>query len=97
MKTYSVTKRPITVKRNDSIDFSFTDLDNDEYSNYRNTFVLMLNDRWQHCRQMGNTARDIFNLSSITNGNNQTFINEFSTLLSNTAYQASIIKQNMVN
>jgi hypothetical protein len=50
----------------------------------------MLFDRWQHCRQMGNTARNIFNLSS----NNDTFIYDIYTLISNTAYLASIIEQN---
>jgi len=54
----------------------------------------MLFDRWQHCRQMGNTARNIFNLSSITDTNNDTFIYDIHTLISNTAYLTSIIEQN---
>jgi hypothetical protein len=54
----------------------------------------MLFDRWQHCRQMGNTARNIFNLSSMTETNNESFINDMYTLISNTAYLASIIRQN---
>ncbi|CAF3798155.1 unnamed protein product [Rotaria socialis] len=47
----------------------------------------MLYDRWQHCRQMSDTARNLFYLSSLTDINNDTFIN-------NTAYLASIIQQN---
>lgn len=54
----------------------------------------MLFDRWQHCRQMGNTARNIFNLSSMTDTNNETYINDMYTLISNTAYLSSIIQQN---
>jgi len=54
----------------------------------------MLFDRWQHCRQMGNTARNIFNLSSMTDTNNDTYINDMYTLISNTAYLSSIIQQN---
>ena len=60
----------------------------------------MLFDRWQHCRQMGDTARNIFNLSPLTETNNETFINEIYTLISNTAYLGKIIHQNstmMVN
>jgi hypothetical protein len=57
----------------------------------------MLYDRWQHCRQMDDTARNIFNLSSITDTKNETFINEIYTLISNTGYLASIIKPNVVH
>jgi hypothetical protein len=53
----------------------------------------MLFDRWQHCRQMGNTAKNIFNLSSLTDTNNETFIHDIYTLISNTSYLASIIQQ----
>ncbi len=70
------------------------DLDDQECTNYRNTLLRMLFDRWQHCRQMGNTARNIFNLSSMTETNNESFINDMYTLISNTAYLASIIRQN---
>ena len=56
----------------------------------------MLFDRWQHCRQMGDTARNLFNLSSLTDMNNDTFINEIYTLVGNTAYLASIIQQNNI-
>ena len=54
----------------------------------------MLFDRWQHCRQMGNTARNIFDLSTMAEPNNESFIHEIHTLISNTAYLASIIEQN---
>jgi hypothetical protein len=70
------------------------DFDDQECKNYRNTLLRMLFDRWQHCRQMGNTARNIFNLSSMTETNNESFINDMYTLISNTAYLASIIRQN---
>ncbi len=74
--------------------FWLVDLDDQECINYRNTLLRMLFDRWQHCRQMGNTARNIFNLSSMTETNNESFINDMYTLISNTAYLASIIRQN---
>ena len=54
----------------------------------------MLFDRWQHCRQMSDTARNIFNSSSLTDVHSETFINEIYTLISNTSYLASIIQQN---
>jgi hypothetical protein len=74
----------------------FLDLDNNESTNYRNTLLHMLFDRWQNCRQMGDTARNIFNMSSLTDINNDTFINEMYTLISNTAHLASIIQQNTI-
>lgn len=80
--------------------FQLSALDNNEYTNYRNTLLLMLFDRWQHCRQMGDQARNIFNLSSLTDISTETFINEVYTLISNTSYLGSIIQQNsliMVN
>jgi hypothetical protein len=70
------------------------DLDQHEYTNYRHTILRMLFDRWQHCRQMGNTARNIFNLSTMAETNNESFIHEIYTLISNTAHLASIIEQN---
>ncbi|CAF3430378.1 unnamed protein product [Rotaria socialis] len=73
-------------------DTKLQDLDNNEYINYHNTLLLMLFDRWQHSRQMSDTARNLFNLSSLTDINNDTFINEIYTLISNTAYLASIIQ-----
>ncbi|CAM4860967.1 unnamed protein product [Rotaria socialis] len=77
----------VTIYKN-LLDTKFQDLDNNEYTNYHhNTFLLMLFDRWQHCRQMSDTARNLFYLSSLTDINNDTFIN-------NTAYLASIIQQN---
>ncbi|CAF4302780.1 unnamed protein product, partial [Rotaria magnacalcarata] len=79
----------VTIYKN-LLDTKFQDLDNNEYTNYHhNTFLLMLFDRWQHCRQMSDTARNLFYLSSLTdiNNDNDTFIN-------NTAYLASIIQQN---
>jgi hypothetical protein len=54
----------------------------------------MLFDRWQHCRQMSDRARNIYNASSVTDTNNDTFINEIYTLISNTAYLASIVEEN---
>ncbi len=70
------------------------DLDQHEHTNYRHTILRMLFDRWQHCRQMGNTARNIFNLSTMAESNNELFIHEIYTLISNIAYLASIIEQN---
>ncbi|CAF2371594.1 unnamed protein product [Rotaria sp. Silwood2] len=78
------------------LDTQLQNLDNNEYTNYRNTLLLMLFDRWQHCRQMSDTARNIFNLSSLTDTNNETFINETYTLISNTAYLALIVQQNSI-
>ncbi|CAF4011090.1 unnamed protein product, partial [Rotaria magnacalcarata] len=78
----------------DLFDTKLQDLDNNEHANYRNTLLLMLFDRWQHCRQMGDTARNLFNLSSLTDISNDTFTNEIYTLVSNTAYLGSIIQQN---
>ncbi|CAF3793515.1 unnamed protein product [Rotaria magnacalcarata] len=75
------------------LDAKLQDLDNNEYINYHNTLLLMLFDRWQRSRQMSDTARNLFNLSSLTDINNDTFINEIYTLISNTAYHASIIKK----
>lgn len=57
----------------------------------------MLFDRWQHCRQMSDTARNLFNLSSITDISNDTFINDIHTLISNTAYLASIVQENTIS
>ncbi|CAF4550842.1 unnamed protein product, partial [Rotaria magnacalcarata] len=75
------------------LDTKLQDLDNNEYINYHNTLLLMLFDRWQRSRQMSDTARNLFNLSSLTDINNDRFINEIYTLISNTAYHASIIKK----
>lgn len=74
--------------------FVLLDFDNNEYTNYRNILSLMLFDRWQHCRQMSDRARNIYEASALTDTNSDTFINEIYTLISNTAYLASIIKQN---
>ncbi|CAF1327016.1 unnamed protein product [Adineta steineri] len=68
-------------------------LDDNEYTNYRNILSLMLFDRWQHCRQMSDRAKIIYK-TSLTDTNDDTFINEIYTLIGNTAYLASIIKQN---
>lgn len=54
----------------------------------------MLFDRWQHCRQMDHRAQNIYNLSSMIETNNESFITEMYTLISNTAYLASIIREN---
>ncbi len=70
------------------------DLDQHEHMNYRHTILRMLFDRWQHCRQMKNTARNIFNLSTMAETNNESFMHEIYTLIRNTAYQASIVEQN---
>ncbi|CAF3645050.1 unnamed protein product [Rotaria socialis] len=78
----------------DLFDTTLQNLDNNEHANYRNTLLLMLLDRWQHCRQMGDTARNLFNVSSLTDISNDTFTNEIYTLISNTAYLGSIIQQN---
>ena len=51
----------------------------------------MLFDRWQHCRQMSHLARNIFNLSSMAETNNESFIDDISTLISNIAYLTSIV------
>ncbi|CAF0977060.1 unnamed protein product [Rotaria sordida] len=85
----------ITIYKN-LLDTKLQNLDNNEYTNYRNTIIFMLFDRWQHCRQMSDTARNILNHSSITDINNDTFINEIYTLISNTSYLASIIQQNTI-
>ena len=70
------------------------DLDANELINYRHTIVRMLFDRWQHCRQMSHLARNIFNLSSMAETTNESFIHEFSTLISNITYLTSIIQGN---
>ncbi len=74
--------------------FKLLDFDDNEYTNYCSILSLMLFDRWQHCRQMSDRARNIYNASSVTDTNNDTFINEIYTLISNTAYLASIVEEN---
>lgn len=76
------------------LEFFGLDLDNNEFINYRNTLIRMLFDRWQHCRQISNTAKNIFNHSSMTETNHQTFIHDIYTLISNTNYLTSFIQQN---
>lgn len=68
------------------------DLDSNELINYRHTIIRMLFDRWQHCRQMSYLARNIFNLSSMAEANNESFITDMSTLISNIAYLTSMIE-----
>ena len=74
--------------------FTILDMDSNEYVNYRNVLLLMLFDRWRHCRQMSITARNTLNLSSWTDINNDTFINDIYMLNGNTAYLTSMIDEN---
>jgi hypothetical protein len=84
-----------SIKRFGWISFvELIDLDQHEHMNYRHTILRMLFDRWQHCRQMKNTARNIFNLSTMAETNNESFMHEIYTLIRNTVYQASIVEQN---
>ena len=71
-------------------------LDAEEYSNYRRTLLVMLFDRWQHCRQMGDKARHMLNHPSSLDHTNETFIDEIYTLIRNTAYLSSLVQQNAV-
>ena len=66
--------------------------DNNESLNYRNIYILLLFTRWQHSRQLNESAQNIFHLE-ITN---DTFINHISTLICNTTYLTSIIKQDNI-
>lgn len=83
-----------TIGKDMEIGLFETDLDANELMNYHHTIVRMLFDRWQHCRQMTHLTRNIFNLSSMTETNNESFIHEFSTLISNITYLSSIIQGN---
>ncbi|UJR15815.1 hypothetical protein I4U23_002744 [Adineta vaga] len=65
----------------------------DEHTNYRNILSLMLFDRWQHCRQMSDRAKLCFKTQTLTEINDETFLNEIHTLISNTAFLSSIIQQ----
>ena len=68
-------------------------LDTNESTNYRNTLVLMLFDRWQHCRQMDETARHLVNLAALPENANDMFIDEMYTLIRNTGHLATLIQE----
>ena len=70
-----------------------SDLDSDEYTNYRCILSLMLFDRWQHCRQTGDRAKMMLNTQSFIENHDETFIHDLYTLISNINFLASIIQQ----
>lgn len=64
-------------------------LDPNDQSNARHTFIHMFFDRWQHCRQMSQTITNIYNLETA----NQSVLDEYSTLISNTKYLTDLLEQ----